>query len=150
MINTNDIQSVIISTLKADTTLTTALGGDTEIREDDWPGPDWNFPCVRVAINTTTPISPGKCHLTELFVTFSIFVFTQPSLSVTTYDASSLQCSNLMDNVVEAIFGQKIESSGLFVAMTAVNVTGQNAPVPEFPPGGWRGEVLCEMTVLEV
>lgn len=149
-LNLNDVQIAIISELKGDTTLTTALGGDTEIREDMWPSLDWNYPCIRVAINSASAYSSGKCHLVEWQTTFSIFVFTQPTLSGTTYNASSLQCSNLMNNVKSALFGQRIGSSGNFIPITAINVTGANPPVPELPPGGWRGEVLCEMTILEV
>ena len=47
-LNLNDVQEAIISELKGDTTLTTALGGDTEIREDMWPSPDWNYPRIPV------------------------------------------------------------------------------------------------------
>lgn len=149
-LNLNDVQAAIIAELKGNAALTTALGGDTEIREGMWPSPDWNYPCIRVAMNLDSPYSAGKCHLTEWSVTFSILVFTQQTLSVATYDASSLQCSSLMNNVKAALFGERIESSGNFVPITAVNITGSNAPVSELPPGGWRGEVLCEMTVLEI
>lgn len=149
-LNLNSVQEAIISELKGDITLTTALGGDTEIREDMWPSPDWNYPCVRVAMNLDSPYSPGKCHLTEWSTAFSIFVFTQPALSAGIYNASSQQCSNLMNDVKAALFGQRIASGGNFVPITAVNITGSNAPTPELPPGGWRGEVLCEMTILEV
>lgn len=146
----NDVQEAIISELQGYAPLTTALGGTTEIREDSWPGPDWNFPCVRVALNSLTPTTMGKCHLTMWTITFSVFVFTQPVLSAGVYDASSSQCGTLMDHVADGLFGQRISSSGNFVPETAINITGQNAPVDEPPPGGWRGEVLCEMTVLEV
>ena len=144
------IQEAIINLLKGDATLTTALGGDTEIRADSWPGPDWSFPCLRVAINSLSPATEGKCHLTEWNVTFSIFVFTQPMVSTGTYDASSLQCANLMRNTASALLGERIESSGNFGPVTAINIAGQNAPVPEATPGGWRGELLCEMRVIEV
>lgn len=149
-LNLSNVQAALISKLKNDATLTTALGGDSEIREDMWPGPDWTYPCIRAAINLATPPSTGGCHLKQWMVTFSILVFTEPTVSGATYDASSLQCTNLMSNVKSALFGEKIESVGNFVAMTTVNITGENAPVPEMPAGGWRGEVLCEMSLLEV
>ena len=146
----NDVQESIISELKGYAALTTALGGSTEIREDDWPSSDWNYPCVRVALNSPTPLTTGKCHLTAWTVTFSVFVFTQPALSSGIYDSSSKECGEIMDHVVAALFGERITSPGNFYPETAVNITGQNAPVPELPPGGWRGEVLCQMTILEL
>lgn len=150
MLNPTDVQVALIAILKANAALTTALGGADEIREDEWPGPDWSYPCVRVALNTLFPTSPGKCHLTSWTVTFSIFVFTQPTVSAGTYTADSQQCMDLMNLVVDTLFGIRVESTGNFIAEAAANVTGQNAPVPEPPPGGWRGEVLYEMIVVEI
>lgn len=144
------IQEAVIAVLKGDTLLTTALGGDTEIRADSWPGPDWNYPCLRVVINSLSPATDGLCHLTAWNVTFSIFVFTQPTVMAGTYDASSLQCATLIFRVGGAVLGERIESSGNFVPITAINIVGQNAPVPEAPAGGWRGELLCEMRIIEI
>lgn len=144
------VQEAVIILLKGDSALTIALGGDTEIRADSWPGPDWNYPCLRVAINSLTPTTDGKCHLTAWTVTFSIFAFTQPIVSAGTYDASSLQCANLMLRTASALLGERIASSGNFAPVTAVNIVGQNAPVPEAPAGGWRGELLCEMQIIEL
>lgn len=149
MLNATAVQTALITALKANVALTTALGGDTEIREDEWPGPDWSYPCVRVALNTLFPTSPGKCHLTSWTVTFSVFVFTQPTVSAGTYTADTQQCMDLMNLVIATLFGQQI-TAATFAAETSVNITGQNAPVEEPPPGGWRGEVLCEMIVVEI
>lgn len=149
MLNVSDLQGALITTLKAYTDLTTALGGSTEIREDAWPGTDWVYPCVRVAINLISPSTSGKCHLSAWSATFSIFVYTQPTDSGGVYDTSSDPCSSLMRHVAAAIFGKKVEPTG-FVCETRVNVTGQNAPVSMPPPGGWRGEVLFETRLKEV
>ena len=150
MLSVNDVQEAIITKLKGDLSLTTALGGSDEIREDEWPGPDWTYPATRVAVNSLTPTSEGGCHLSEWSVTFSIFVFTEPIESGGIYTADSSQCSTLMFYIANALFGEYVNSSGNFVAMSSVNITGENPPVPEPPPGGWRGEVLCEMRVKDV
>jgi len=148
MLNGSDVQSAVITVLKADTDLVAVVGD--EIREDEWPGTDWAYPCVRVALNLLTPNSTGNCHLKNWTVTFSTLVLTQPTSSGGVYNFSSDQCNQIMNLCTAALFGEKVESSGNFVAETAVNITGQNSPVPEPPPGGWRGEVLCEMRLKEV
>lgn len=144
------ILEAVINLLKGDANLTIALGGNTEVRGDSWPSPDWNYPCLRVVINSISPATTGKCHLIAWNATFSVFVFTQPTVSVGTYDASSLQCANIMKDTATALLGERIESSGNFVPITAINIAGQNAPVPEVTPGGWRGELLSEMRIIEV
>jgi len=144
------IQEAIISELKGDSTLTTALASSDEIREDEWPSPNWSFPCLRIAVNLLDPFSDGLCHLDEWLVTFSVFVFTETEVSGTIYEASSKECSDIMRRVVSALHGKRLTFSNGLVHETRVNVSGQNAPVPEPSPGGWRGEILCEMKVRDV
>jgi hypothetical protein len=150
LLNGSAVQTALITALKADATLVAALGGSDEIREDEWPGTDWVYPNVRVALNLMVPTTTGNCHLTSWTVTFSTLVFTQPTSSVGVYDVSSDQCNQIMNDCAAALFGSKIESAGVFFAETAANITGQNAPVSLPPPGGWRGEVLWEMRLKEV
>lgn len=146
----SDVQEALITKLQNDPDLPTVLGGSDEIREDEWPGTDWVYPCIRVALNLLIPNSAGNCHLTNWTVTFSTLVFTQPTSSAGVYNVSSDPCNQLMSLCAAALFGKKVESAGKFIAETAVNITGQNVPVSLLPPGSWRGEVLCEMKVKEV
>lgn len=65
MINNNDLQEAIISKLKADATLIASLATDKEVREAQWQGITFEYPCVRVALETQTPKFPG-CTLYAL------------------------------------------------------------------------------------
>jgi len=145
----NQIQKAIVLALKSDATLVTALGGSSEIREDYWPGPNWSFPTVRVNVQSLDPATDGSCHLTTWNTLFSILVFTEPTESGGIYDASSGQCGDLMDYVVDALHGKELTSSGNFVTETRIGITEQIGPTPEPPPGGWRGEVVCSIGLQE-
>ena len=142
-------QRAVIDKLKADTTLTTELGGSNEIREDEWPGSDWSYPCLRIGIRDMTPSTDGKCHLTSWDVEFSVIAFTQPTVSGGIYNASSDKCADLMDYVVDALYGEELSITGRFHTETRVNVVNCLGPVPELPPGGWRGEVVFTAGVEE-
>ena len=148
-LSTNDIQRAIIEKLKADTTLVGELGGSTEIREDSWPGSDWTYPTIRVDMRTLAPGSNGKCHLTIWDAEFSILIFTEPTSSNGVYDASSGKCADLMDCVVDALFGKEL-TSDMFHTETRIGIVNQTGPIPELPPGGWRGEVACSISLQEI
>ena len=147
---TVEVQTEVIEELQNHIDLVAELGTSSQIKEDSWPGPDWVYPAVRVGMDSLTPISTGNCHTSEWAITFSVFVFTQPTVSGAVYNTSSQQCNNIVREVKCALLGTRIESAGNFVPITAINIAGENEPVPEPPPGGWRGEVLFEVKVREV
>lgn len=136
--------------MDASAELTAALGDCTDIREDNWPGPDWCYPAVRVAVTSLNPATDGSCHLTIWDVTFSIIVYSQPTISAGIYDASSLQCADICDIIAAALFGERLESAGEFFAETAINIVDRIPPIPEPPPGGWRGEVIFNTTLVQL
>lgn len=121
------------------------LGTASQIREDFWAGTDWIFPGIRINIINVVPTTDGSCHLTNWFVRFSIIVVTQPTVTAGIYDASPGQCMDLIDYVTDALFGEKLESSGNFICETRINITDQTGPIPEAPAGGWRAEVSFEV-----
>jgi hypothetical protein len=58
MIDDEDIQQTLIARLKANAALVALLtsGGASEIREDQWQGRDFSYPCVRIDIVRQVPI----------------------------------------------------------------------------------------------
>jgi len=58
MINNNDIQEAIVAKLKANGNLTAALATSLEIRESQFQGVDYAYPCVRVKLGTQVPQIP--------------------------------------------------------------------------------------------
>jgi len=149
VISINDVQKAILSILKTDASLLAEIGAASDIKEDYWPGSDWSYPAIRIAINSAIPASVGSCHLTLWDVGFSIFAFTQPtSIGSPFITQSSYECSNLMALIAQALFGMRVTGDD-FVPVTAVGILGQNPPVPEPPPAGWRGEILFSMQIKE-
>lgn len=136
--------------LQADTTLVNELGMADQIREDFWAGTDWIFPALRINVIDISPSTDGSCHLTNWRVTFSIIVVTQPTVSAGSYDASPGQSMDLVDYTTDALFGEKLESSGNFICETRINVVDQTGPMPESPAGGWRAEVFFEVRLQTV
>jgi len=59
MIDNNLIQEAIVAKLKLDSNLTTALATSVEVREDQYQGVDYAYPCVRVKIGEQVPKIPN-------------------------------------------------------------------------------------------
>ena len=68
MISNNDIQEAIVAKLKADALLTSALATSAEIREDQFQGNDYKYPCVRVKIGEQVPKIPNCPIYSQSFI----------------------------------------------------------------------------------
>jgi hypothetical protein len=74
MMNNNDLQEAIIDRLKHNVALLAALTDADEIREAQWQGTEFVYPCVRVALGTQVPSIAG-CELYS--ISFSISAFSE-------------------------------------------------------------------------
>ncbi len=78
----DEIQSALISHLKGNAAIVNQLiiGGtdEKEIREDEWKGVVFKYPCVRVRLISNIPIDP-QCEYSN--ITFSIMVFSEKQSS---------------------------------------------------------------------
>lgn len=68
MIDQNEIQEAIVAKLKADASLTAALATSAEIREDQFQGVDYFYPCVRVKIGQQVPKIPNCPLYSQPFI----------------------------------------------------------------------------------
>lgn len=76
MIANQVIQADLVKWLKAQVALTSLLFDATEVREDQYQGTLFNYPCVRVALGVQIPIVDSElCDLARL--TFSIRAYTE-------------------------------------------------------------------------
>lgn len=76
MIANQVIQADLVTWLKAQVALTSLLYDATEVREDQYQGTVFHYPCVRVALGTQIPIVISeKCDLARL--TFSIRAYAE-------------------------------------------------------------------------
>lgn len=71
MLNNNDIKAALIAYAKSKPALTAALGGSDEIRESQWQGETFDYPCVRVKILDNVPIN--DCDMSRVEVSFMVF-----------------------------------------------------------------------------
>lgn len=72
MLNNNDVQEAIISKLLANVALTATLGDEEEVREAQWQGITFVYPCVRVDLGQQVPSISG-CDLYSLPFTVKAF-----------------------------------------------------------------------------
>jgi len=119
MISNADIQKAIIAKLKATAAVTTLLGGDTEVREQQWQGRTFTYPNIRVAIGQQSDMTEmEQCEWSA--VSFIVWCMSE--------DRSSFEADNIASAVNSALHEaawdvtadgfrfHKIRSAGLFSA----------------------------------
>jgi len=139
MISTAAIQESIVVALKADDPLV-ALVGD-EIREEQWMGRDYGYPCVRVHITRVSPIgAPGSCEDTSFVCDFDV-----------TYRAvnpSSKPTADGMAAAIAALLGEKLDGTG-FVGRSAIKLGDVVGPIAE-AENTWMGRAFFNCKLQEV
>jgi len=55
MLRNDQIQAAIIAKLKANNTIVALLDSSAEIKEDQYQGTEYNYPAVRVQLNSNEP-----------------------------------------------------------------------------------------------
>ena len=66
MLPNNVIQAAVIARLKSFPSLIALVG--TDIKEDDWQGTDYTYPCLRVYLRQQVPILADDCNLVQVNV----------------------------------------------------------------------------------
>jgi len=122
MIPNDVIQKALISRLKSDTDLVTALGGSTEVREQQWQGRQFNYPAVRVAIGVQVPdIRKSPCNWSR--ISFSVLCFSEERSSHEADHIAGLVNAALHDKAFDVAADgfrfHKIRSLGLVSARRA-------------------------------
>lgn len=104
MIDNNLIQAAIVAYLKADTALIaylTTYEAEAEVREAEWQGSVFLYPCVRVELGTQTEEGNPPCYSTLPFTIYS-----------SSEQDSSLQANHLAGLVQDALKGKQLSGTG--------------------------------------
>jgi hypothetical protein len=140
MIDNEDIQETIIARLKADATLVALLtnGGANEIREDQWQGRDFAYPCIRVDIVRQTPLlDMGPCEWSRL--DFIIQCFSEKDSSLEVMQISSAIKASL----------HKKHFSGTGFRFFLCKVTSLDGP-KRTGERVWRSPVVCQSDLYKI
>lgn len=97
------IQKAIIAKLKANTALTTALGGSNQIKENQWQGQDFTYPALRVEIQTENPMGTGTDRTRLSNSMWMIRAYSD--------EKSSYQANHLITLVNAALFNTQIDGT---------------------------------------
>lgn len=127
MISPDSLQREIINLLKGNTPLVTAIG--SEIREDQWQGTKFVYPCVRVDVGLGVPVGDGNCQDTISRVNWVVQAYDE--------NPSSNICGNLIALVFNALFLNQIFATD-FSIMT-IESSGWLAPY-RARSGVWRAD----------
>ena len=132
------VKQALISRLKAATTVTTQLtNGATEVRELEWQGTTFKYPCVRVRVEEFQRHTPGAdCKLFD--ATAVVVVFAD--------DATSLK-ADLIATAVNDILDTKsfndVPTSTKFIGIK----TKQIGAAWNMEGGSWQSSVQLQFQV---
>lgn len=139
MISINQVQSAIVSALKANAPLVAVVGD--EIRESQWQGTEFAYPAVRIDLeNLRSTGRGGTCTTTNSTVPFSVVAFSE--------DASSQQADQIIGLVVGALLDHQLTSvdfSSGFVRMSGVGQSSAKRATERV----WRAIVGLEVNIYE-
>lgn len=142
MISHASFQEQIIDELQAFATLV-ALVPAAEIREFYWQGTEFIYPNIRVDTRAQIPEGKGNCRLQHSVMNFAVFSRSE--------DDSSLECERIGFQVVEALFGQRIQdaapSQGPAWTSGVIDLVRLGAPIRT--ERTWRGEAVFRVRVQE-
>lgn len=115
MISNNDIQAAIITRLKLTTALVTLLTTLNEIRETQWQGNEFVYPCVRVRVGPQTPPGNIQCAISRCRIVIQCF----------SENASSIEASNIAYAVLDALHGHTFTSGNVKFTMIKIISLGE-------------------------
>lgn len=136
MIRNDQIQTAIISRLKANTTITPLIVSGTfqdgtwdyDFREDQWQGTTFAYPNIRVKMLPTTPLGDKDCSLVRFSV--SLLVFSE--------SGSSLQADQIAGIINNELHGKTFTSNNIEISLRLASLI----PAVRSDTRTWRSEVL--------
>ena len=145
MLTPEEIQAAIILLMKSQPQLVSAV--QEEIREDNWMGRDFDYPCYRVALGNLSPATNGECRLKILDIAFSVYCFAEGTSSKHAAYLAGLVMNNLMGKQIR--YSDQSGPRIIPVSRIDIPTNGVVAPVPE-GERLWRSEVQFISTIKEV
>lgn len=129
MISTVELQEQIITTLKAHAPIVLVVG--EEIREEQWQGKEFTYPCVRVGMVNNIPLG-DTCHHSHSTMGFRILCFSE--------SPSSQQCDAMVGLIMEALLGEQFIHIDFTTGEIRLGRQGQ-IPAKRTPQRVWQSEV---------
>ena len=136
MIDNNLIQAALLAKAQSVAAITTALAAGADgIKELDYKGTDFSYPCIRIALEGQTDIAGTNTHCPSQ-VDFSFYVFSEK--------ASSKEANQIAGKVVSAFRGMSFSQSGVkFVKIRIL----ENIPAIAQDERTWRAQIRCQSTI---
>jgi hypothetical protein len=134
MLSNNDIQAALLSYLKSKSTITSEVtnpDGIIEIREDQWQGTDFDYPCIRIRLISNVP-QTSECDKTNISVSFLVF----------TEDASSQNSDKIAGIINTILHDKQFTSNGISFYLRTTNLI----PAIRSSTITWRSEILMNGT----
>ena len=135
MISPEDLQSALLALLKANANLVTAVGA--EIREENWQGTNFVYPCVRLKTLMQYARGNGTCRLDESTLSFQAHVYSEQD--------SSYECSTIIGLVYVAVAGKRLHTPTVFRSLE-INPRGVLSPYRE-PTRIWSANAFFDTVV---
>lgn len=133
MISNDLIQAALLAKAQTIAALTAALtSGAKGIKELDYKGTDFSFPCVRIALEGQTDISGTNTNCPSQ-VDFSFYVFSEKS--------SSKESNQIAGIIVTAFRGMSFSQST--VKFVKIRIT-ENIPAIAQDEITWRAQIRCQ------
>ena len=134
MVSNDIIQAALLAKVQSITALTAALAdGANGIKQLNYKGTDFGYPCVRLALEGQTEIAEMSCPSQ---VDFSFYVFSEKS--------SSKEADQIAGIIVSAIRGLSFQQGTVkFVKIRIV----ENIPAIAQDEVTWRSQIRCQSII---
>ena len=129
MLRNDEIQAAIIAKLKSNTTIVALLASSSEIKEDQYQGDTFNYPGVRVQLNSNEPIIPNSdCPHTRIGL--SILVFTE--------DDNTLEADRIAGIIHNELHSKQFVINGIAISLHTTNLV----PAIRSDIRTWRSQIM--------
>lgn len=132
MLNVVDIQTALISKLKANTSL------PTDIRELGYQGREITYPNVRVGNIFQAPRSNGNCHITTSDVSWIVGTFSE--------QPSSMEASDIAKLITASLLGHQLKHA----AFRTLSIDASGGQPYRWSPQLWRVDIRCMVVAYEI
>lgn len=136
MISNELVQAAIVAKAQASATLIAALSqGIDGIKELNWKGTDFTYPCVRIALEGQTDLTETNVSCPSQ-VDFSFYVFSET--------ASSKQANQIAGIIVTAFRGLSFAQNTVKFVKIRIQ---ENIPAIAQDERTWRAQVRCQSII---
>lgn len=134
MISNELIQAAIVAKTQASATIIAALtDGATGIKEFNYKGADFSYPCVRIQLDSQIDISEIACPSQ---VEFSFYIFSEK--------ASSKEANQIAGIIVSAFRGLSFSQNS--IKFVKINIL-ENIPAIAQDERLWRAQIRCRTII---